>query len=177
MERMAKTWGERWLLFRNDLCEVSFLDLNENQRCSWHSHRSKFNLFFVTSGEIEIKTDDGRARVHSREIFTTRPGEMHEFRTPAGPAKIIEVMYVRYDPEDIDREDIGGKLNVENDTLLAKIRAFCRCDDLGFNDVGSSGEPSGTLPDREGSRPEPVSHCEANRPDSTGSCVDKEEDQ
>ena len=113
MERTRKTWGERWLLFKNDLCEISYLELEPNRRCSWHYHKTKFNLFFVTEGELYIKLEDGIAKIEQFQIFTTKPDEMHEFQTHDKPAKILEIMYVQYEAADIMRDptQLGGKLN------------------------------------------------------------------
>ena len=111
MERTHKSWGEKWNLFQNDLCEVSILHLEPGQRCSWHSHKAKFNQFFVIEGTLYIKTETGTSVVQENEIFTTRPGEMHEFQTKSDGALVQEIMYVKYDPEDILRESIGGPLN------------------------------------------------------------------
>jgi mannose-6-phosphate isomerase-like protein (cupin superfamily) len=113
MERTYKTWGEKWLIFKNDLCEVSVLYLKPQQRCSWHRHKSKFNLFFVIEGMIVIKTEWGLANVDPGQIFTTSPGEWHEFQTRDCCATVIEVMFVQYDSEDIERKEIGGPLNVQ----------------------------------------------------------------
>jgi len=110
MERTYKTWGEKWNIFQNDLCEVSVLYLRPMHRCSWHKHQAKFNLFFVIEGKLFVKTPDGTAEVNQGQIFTTRPGELHEFQTHSERAKVIEVMYVKYDPADIDRDIVGGAM-------------------------------------------------------------------
>jgi len=115
MERTHGSWGEKLNVFRNDLCEVSILNLVPNQRCSWHKHASKYNLFHVLEGELFIKTDKGISRLKEEGFFTTRPGEMHEFQTASKPAKIMEIMYVKYDPEDIQRETIGGSIEVTDE--------------------------------------------------------------
>lgn len=114
MERTYKTWGEKWNIFSNDLNEVSVLFLEPNQRCSWHKHQSKYNFFYVAAGEIGIKTEWGVAMVETHEIFTTSPGEWHEFQTYDNTAVVIEIMYVKYDPEDIQREKLGGPLAEED---------------------------------------------------------------
>ena len=110
MERTYKTWGEKWNLFQNDLCEVSILYLKKMQRCSWHRHQTKYNQFFVIDGMVQIKTEWGKVDIEKGQIFTTKPCEYHEFRTLDKPAILQEVMYVKYDPEDIDRETVGGPL-------------------------------------------------------------------
>jgi len=111
MERTHKTWGDKWNIWCNDTAEVSVLDLNAKRRCSWHCHQAKYNLFFVLEGMLFIKTDDGIAKVKQGQVFTTKPGEWHEFQTHELPAKIIEVMYVQYEPGDIEREKLGGPLH------------------------------------------------------------------
>jgi len=117
MERTHGSWGDKFNLFRNDLCEVSVLKLIPHQRCSWHKHSSKYNLFYVLEGELFIKTDKGVSQLKKGEFFTTRPHEMHEFQTATLPAEIIEIMYVKYDPEDIDRETLGGVANEKISTI------------------------------------------------------------
>ncbi len=108
MERTHGSWGDRLNIFRNDLNEISLLELIPQQRCSWHKHFSKFNLFYVLEGELFVKTDKGISQLKKGEFFTTRPGEMHEFQTASLSAKIIEIMYVKYDSSDIEREILGG---------------------------------------------------------------------
>lgn len=110
MERTKKTWGEKWNFFQNDLCEVSHLKLEPWQRCSWHKHISKFNLFYVLHGKLFMKLEDGECLCEPGQIFTTSPNEWHEFRTREDGAEIIEVMYVKYDPHDIERKLVGGSL-------------------------------------------------------------------
>ena len=121
MEITRKTWGIKYNIFKNDLNEISFLELEPNRRCSWHSHNSKYNLFFVVEGEVGIKleynVDNGSEAdvtvLGPHEFFTVSPGEWHEFQTYDKPAKLMEVMYVKYDENDIERRNIGGSLNTE----------------------------------------------------------------
>lgn len=110
MERTRKTWGEKHNIFENSLCETSVLHLEPWKRCSWHRHQAKYNLFYVLSGKLIIKLEGGSADVLPGQIFTTSPGEWHEFQTNSEGAVIIEVMYVEYDSGDIERETIGGDL-------------------------------------------------------------------
>ena len=114
MERTVKTWGDKWNIFQNDLCEVSVLYLKPNERCSWHSHTSKYNLFFVISGKLVIKVDEYETTVLPGQILTTKPFEMHEFQTRSLDTICIEVMYTQYDPEDIDRKDVGGPIGADD---------------------------------------------------------------
>lgn len=116
MERTYKTWGEKFNLFQNDLCETSVLELLPNQRCSWHKHQAKYNLFYVIEGAVFIKTQWGPALVEKGQTFTTKPGEWHEFQTLDKCATLLEIMYVKYDAEDIHRETLGGPLECHSET-------------------------------------------------------------
>lgn len=113
MERMAKVWGQRFRLFENDLNEVCYLDLVPNARCSYHFHNSKSNFFFVVSGKLVVKTERGTVELGPNEFFTVHPQDKHEFQTKELPTKVIEIAYIKLDPEDIYRDatKLGGPLN------------------------------------------------------------------
>jgi mannose-6-phosphate isomerase-like protein (cupin superfamily) len=111
MERTHKSWGNKCNVFQNDSCEVSILDLNPQQRCSWHYHKTKFNQFYVLRGELFIKTDWGIEKIGEGQIFTVKPGEWHEFQTHEQPCLAQEIMFVQYNSEDIERKTLGGPLN------------------------------------------------------------------
>lgn len=111
MERTRKSWGEKNNFFQNDTCEVSVLYLEPNQRCSWHRHEAKYNLFYVLDGKLVLKLEDGETEVLPGQIFTTIPGEFHEFQTRELDTICIEVMYVKYDAHDIIRTIVGGSIN------------------------------------------------------------------
>jgi mannose-6-phosphate isomerase-like protein (cupin superfamily) len=70
----------------------------------------------VVEGELYIKLEDGTSELTKGQIFTTKPGEYHEFQTHEKEAQIIEIMWVTYDSEDIKRELIGGPLE-ESDKI------------------------------------------------------------
>ena len=109
-ERIYKTWGERTKIHEDDLSEVCYLKLNPKQRCSYHSHRQKSNQFFVIRGKLNVTTEWGEVSMGPGEEFTVHPPDKHEFSTGKEAAEIIEVAFVRLDPEDIDRENIGGPI-------------------------------------------------------------------
>ncbi len=110
-ERIYKTWGQRYKLFENDLNEVCYLNLDPNERCSWHKHEHKKNFFFVIDGELTVKTQWGEVDLTQGEFFTVNPGDFHEFQTHEHRTRIIEVAYVSLDPSDIQREKLGGPLD------------------------------------------------------------------
>jgi len=118
LERIYKTWGQRYRLFENDLCEVCYLDLEPYQRCSFHFHNSKANFFFVIEGELTIKTEWGIVTLGANEFFSVFPQDKHEFQTHMAPTRIIEIAYVKLDPGDIYRGKLGGPIEDETDSYL-----------------------------------------------------------
>ena len=112
-ERIHKTWGQRHRIYENDICEVCYLDLDSDQRCSYHFHNSKANLFFVITGELTVKSEFGDVVLGPNEIFTVFPDDKHEFQTGKAPTRVIEVAYVKLDPNDIYRDNLGGSINKE----------------------------------------------------------------
>jgi D-lyxose ketol-isomerase len=64
----------------------------------------------VIEGELTVKTEWGEVTLKPNENFTVHPPDKHEFSTGKLPVKIIEVAYVRLNPEDINRDNIGGPI-------------------------------------------------------------------
>ncbi|MHC4748381.1 MAG: cupin domain-containing protein [Planctomycetota bacterium] len=125
MERTRKTWGEKSNIFQNNLSEVSVLYLKPWQRCSWHRHLQKYNLFYVLKGKLVLKLEDGESEVLPGQIFTTVPGEYHEFQTRDLDTVIIEVMYVQYDANDIQRDLLGGPIQRPEKILYDLVCTEC----------------------------------------------------
>lgn len=110
------TWGERVRTFRTDNALVTILYLSPHKRCSWHSHKMCSNQFFCISGQLGIKTDVGPngqrpvTVIGPKQAFTVKPGITHEFQTYDEPTIIEEIAYVKYEENDIFREQLGGDL-------------------------------------------------------------------
>lgn len=107
MERSLKVWGERVLIRQDSTHCVSLLKLRKETRCSWHKHASKSNLFYLISGEVWVKTQDGVIKMQPGQTVTVHPGRWHEFEV-IQDSMMIEEMYVEYDESDILRADEGS---------------------------------------------------------------------
>ena len=112
MEREHKVWGERWICRGDSTHEASLLFLKPDTRCSWHSHREKYNLFVVVYGRVGIVTEYEEVILERGEHFTVQPGLKHEFRSYK-ESLLFEEMYVEYQSGDIQRnmKQLGGSLN------------------------------------------------------------------
>lgn len=118
-----KVWGETRCVFRGSSFEVHSLTVLPGGYCSRHRHR-KWNLFHVLEGQVEVElfsnsageliTVDGRLLGPGDE-FKVAPETFHRFVSKTG-CKLLEVYWtVEIDPNDIERLDVGGLLNVEKD--------------------------------------------------------------
>ena len=116
MERTHGTWGDRTRIFKNSTCLVTTLELEPDQRCSWHYHKESYNQFFVITGCLGVTTDKGyTTKLFPGQAFTVEPGVKHEFSTFGSPTTIVEVAYVEYTEHDIHRERLGGAKHARND--------------------------------------------------------------
>lgn len=109
MKITEKIWGERWLMHEDTTHTTNVLHLKKGYKCSLHYHRTKWNLFVVLEGMVGIKTDKGEKMLHVGEEMRIAPGEMHEFRVYEDGV-MIEIMYVEYDDDDIERVVLGSKM-------------------------------------------------------------------
>jgi mannose-6-phosphate isomerase-like protein (cupin superfamily) len=107
--KQPKAWGTRWLLRHDSTHETSILWVKAGHRCSWHRHAAKHNLFAVLKGSVDIVTGDGTMRLGEGESGTVRAGVWHEFQAVRDTI-MVEEMYVAYDPQDIERSNVGGRI-------------------------------------------------------------------
>lgn len=117
MKREVKIWGERWLIRQDTTHAVSYLKVKAGYRCSWHCHKTKYNLFVVLAGVLELVVEElgerRDVRLSEGQSMTIKPGQWHEFRGVVD-CSCVEEMYVEYDEGDIDRKVIGSKIMVDN---------------------------------------------------------------
>jgi quercetin dioxygenase-like cupin family protein len=105
-DNYPKIWGKNEELFHNDLCSVNILTIRKGGTCSWHYHKAKHNQFTVLSGKLKIHTEIGDFIIESGMNVTVQAGIKHLFQA-LEETKAIEVMYVSYDKNDIERITVG----------------------------------------------------------------------
>lgn len=101
-----KVWGKNEEVYHNDLCSVNILKVKKGGNCSLHTHRAKYNIFYVISGKLEIQTELGNSTLLEGQNFMIPLGTKHLFRALEDTVA-LEVMFVRYDNQDIVREKVG----------------------------------------------------------------------
>lgn len=112
MESIFKIWGTRKRILLDDKNEVDLLYLKKDTFCSTHIHQNKNNKFIVISGAVRIESDFGNALLHANDTWTILAPRKHRF-VAIEDSVMIEIAYVKegdIDPEDIERESLGGKI-------------------------------------------------------------------
>ncbi len=105
-KRWPKIWGWNEELIRNDICSLNVLHVEKGGQCSLHTHKHNHNLFYVVSGKLRITTEHGNVDVESGQNFLILPGTQHQF-TGLEESKVVEFVFVQFDPSDIDRSTQG----------------------------------------------------------------------
>lgn len=101
-----KCWGRNTEIFKNNSASVNYLELVKGGVCSWHFHRHKNNTFHLISGKVLIKTEHNETILEPGNSILVSAPLKHQFEA-LEDSKMIEVMWVGYDPNDIVRETQG----------------------------------------------------------------------
>ena len=115
MNIQGKVWGITSSLFSKNNVEVNRIVCHKDAFCSKHKHTSKYNMFFVEAGTLEIRVwkkdydlvDKTILREHENCIVD--PGEYHLFKCLEEGTVAFEIYWVEIEKTDIERENVGGK--------------------------------------------------------------------
>jgi len=118
MENIFKIWGERRRIHLDNKTEIDILYLKKDTFFSTHKHKNKINKFILISGGVIIESEYGDKILGVNESWVVRPPLKHRF-VCTHDAIMIEMAYVEegtIDPDDINRESLGGKI-IDGDLL------------------------------------------------------------
>ena len=113
MIKHGKVWGTTARIFGGSTVEVHRIEVQPGGYCSKHRHRAKSNQFFVECGKLQVLEWRDNGTVDSTDLgegesMTVSPGVPHQFRTDVH-CTAYEIYEVILDPEDIERETVGGR--------------------------------------------------------------------
>lgn len=111
----GKVWGSTRQLFKQNNVEIHRIETKKGGYCSRHSHKMKYNMFFVESGELEVviyrqypgKVLEDTTILRDGEMTFVEPGVDHMFRSITD-CVAYEIYWVTLDPSDIVRATVGG---------------------------------------------------------------------
>lgn len=110
----GKVWGETREILRRANFEVHRITIDVGGFSSIHSHRHKFNAFFVEHGSLLVRVwKSGQEKadetmMSSGDTVVVAPGERHQFEALTDTVA-YEIYWVDLDGNDIIRETVGGK--------------------------------------------------------------------
>jgi mannose-6-phosphate isomerase-like protein (cupin superfamily) len=110
----GKVWGKTEQIWANSAFELHRLEIKAGTFCSEHRHKHKFNLFFVESGKLLIRSWKGdyelidETELNAGDKFLQKPGEFHQF-VCLEDCVCFEAYWAHFDHSDIERRTIGGK--------------------------------------------------------------------
>lgn len=113
MIKQGKVWGETCPLFLKNNVEIHLVNSTKGGFSSKHKHVSKYNMFYVLSGclEIDIWKDYGlidKTVLLPNESCIVSPGDFHMFLSRCD-TEFIEIYWTELLAGDIIRENRGGK--------------------------------------------------------------------
>lgn len=112
--KSGKIWGHSEELVKNPFCEVHAISINPWSKCSEHKHEHKYNLFYVTLGELIIRTWKNdyslvdETLLQPGQCAVVKPGEYHQFETRDQSCEAVEVYYPEGISDDIIRRTAGS---------------------------------------------------------------------
>ena len=115
MNKQGKVWGWTSEIFSKNNVDINLINSSQGGFCSKHKHHHKHNMFFILSGQMEIKIwkndyDLIDTTILEKEQFCViAPGEYHMFRSLSEKTMAIEIYWVELDKKDIIRDDVGGQ--------------------------------------------------------------------
>lgn len=113
--KAGKVWGTTQQIWANGSFEMHRLEIKAGAECSEHKHNQKYNLFFVESGVLKIRTWKNaydlidETILNAGETFVQEPGEFHQFVCLAD-CICFEVYWAKFDSNDIERRTVGKSI-------------------------------------------------------------------
>ena len=114
MTTYGKVWGKTAPVFAGNNVAVHRIEARSGMQCSKHVHRHKCNLFFVERGCLRVTVWKNAyaladvTQLQAGESTIVPPGEYHRFRA-ISDVVAYEVYWTELDPQDIERDDVGGE--------------------------------------------------------------------
>lgn len=112
--KAGKVWGQTRLIVANPVLELHEIQINAGGKCSEHAHTHKWNGFYVTSGELIIRTWKSSYDLVDEtvlgpgEFHAVQPGEFHQFEARKLTCALELYWAAGLDPLDIIRRSKGS---------------------------------------------------------------------
>ncbi len=112
--KQGKNWGATQLLEMNPFVELHRAEVKKDFCCSIHHHDTKWNGFFVESGQLNIRIYQSNGLEDVTELFAgdytaVDAGVVHRFEC-IQDCVVFELYWPAMRQVDITRKTVGGPL-------------------------------------------------------------------
>ena len=114
--KQGKVWGFTEQIFGKNNVSIHRIAVNPGGFCSIHKHIYNWNMFYVESGALDVKTWKNdydlvdKTTLYESEGIMIKPGEFHQFQNNTDEMAIVyEIYWTELDENDIERNGVGGK--------------------------------------------------------------------
>ena len=114
--KQGKVWGITEQIFGKNNVSIHRIAVHPGGFCSIHKHLNKWNMFYVESGILRVKTWKNdydlidETLLFEGDAIMIKPGEFHQFINENVDCAIVyEIYWTELDENDIERKDVGGK--------------------------------------------------------------------
>ena len=112
MRLAGKVWGQTEEVFVTPAFELHRLEIVGGHQCSKHLHATKYNGFFVESGEIVVSVWQPEGTLDTTTLeagdhMVIPPGRQHRFEGIANVSVVYEAYWTELQRSDIVRADTG----------------------------------------------------------------------
>lgn len=122
----SKIWGTTEKIFDKNNVELDRIHIKKGGYCSKHYHKTKYNLFYVENGVLEIKVQENDSKITNSTILYTgqstiiEPGKLHIF-IAIEETVAYEFYWTELDQEDIVRQTFGGVMKFEDSIYTGRF--------------------------------------------------------
>jgi mannose-6-phosphate isomerase-like protein (cupin superfamily) len=120
---VPKSWGEEHWIVNKDYCGKKLV-LKRGHRCSLHYHRTKDEVFYVTSGRVFLELGGDEVVLEPGDHRHVPPGTLHRF-TGLADSEIIEFS-THHEDSDSYRVENGGAVDLARIDVPAAAPARSR---------------------------------------------------
>ena len=113
--KSSKVWGETYFIYGNDNFAAHRIRVDRDGYCSMHTHKSRWNLFYIESGALEIEVHKQEYDLVEKTLLTTgesmtvAPGDPHRFKALDNTIAYELYYQTPVSESDIQRSDVGGR--------------------------------------------------------------------
>lgn len=108
--KSERTWGDVYMVVRNQGCSVDLTFVRPGERSSLHCHKIRYELFHFLDDGAHLELDGQIHHPNTHDEYLISPGIKHRFWAVDKPFRMLVVSFGKWEAEDQCRyEDDYGR--------------------------------------------------------------------